>query len=137
MLGLVALALLLSCFDSWIKFFLPTPDWALHQRSSFWLFGCLALLVAVVQLTRVPSTAVTLGAGFFAGGVLGNLVSAGIDHLVVPNPLLLSTRDGGFAYNPADMFILAGNLILMIALCDFVIRHRDRLPRHPLKVRVR
>jgi hypothetical protein len=134
LVGLAAIALTLSCVDVWLKLFLPTPPWALHQRSDLWLVGCLVLLVAVTQLTRVPSTPVTIGSGFFAGGVLGNLISAGTDHLIVPNPLLVSTHEGWFAFNAADTFILAGNLILMVALCDFVVRNRDRLPRHALRV---
>jgi hypothetical protein len=138
---LVVLALLtlsLAAVDLWVKVAVPTPDWALHHRSALWAIACALLLVAVVPLTRVPSTVVTIGAGFFAGGVLGNLVSAGTDGLTVPNPFAFSTPDGWFAFNAADTFIVAGNLLLMVGLCAYVIRHREQLRgRMLLPARVR
>jgi hypothetical protein len=126
----VVIALMVSCIDLWVKAALPTPDWALHQRSIQWVLGSWLLLFSILPLARVPSNAVAVGAGMFSGGVLGNLISAGTDHLAVPNPLLLQTNAGGFAFNLADAFIVGGNLILMIALSELVIRHRARLPRH-------
>lgn len=125
---LLLLALVVSCADLWVKIAMPTPSWALHQRSAAWAVGCWMLLIAVMPLARIPSSAVTVGAGLFSGGVLGNLISAGTDHLAVPNPFFFSTEGGMFAFNLADASILAGNLILMIALCDLVIKHRERLP---------
>jgi lipoprotein signal peptidase len=129
LLSLVLLALTLACADVWVKTIVPTPSWAFHQRSVLWAVLCLAVLLAAAALSRVPSDGVTLGAGVLAGGVLGNLISAGTDHLLVPDPLLLTNRTGGFAFNLADTFILAGNLMLIVALSHLVIRHRDRLPR--------
>jgi hypothetical protein len=118
----------LAAFDLWVNVFVPTPDWAFHQRSSLWAFGCVVLLVAIVPLTRLPSAAVTIGAGFLAGGVLGNLISGASDHLAVPNPLLLHTSvGGGIAFNFADAFIITGNLILVLALCTLVVKNRRRL----------
>ena len=130
LLTLLALCLSLSCFDLWVKLLIPTPEWALHQRSLVWAIGCGVLLAGLVPLSRVPSNAVMFGAGLLSGGVLGNLISAGVDHLEVPNPFLLMTAHGGIAFNPADTFILGGNLVLIVALCDLLVRHRDRLPKH-------
>ena len=127
LLVLWLLASTLAAFDLWVNVFVPTPDWAFHQRSSLWAFGCIVLLVAVVPLTRLPSPAVTIGAGFLAGGVLGNLISGASDHLAVPNPLLLHTGDGGIAFNFADAFIVTGNLILVLALCTLVVKNRRDL----------
>ena len=127
LLVLWLLATTLACFDVWMNLILPSPDWALHHRSGLWAIGCLVVLVLVVPLTRLRSNAVTIGAGVFAGGVLGNLISGASDHLVVPNPLLLDTGSGGIAFNLADTFILAGNLILMVSLCALAVRHRERL----------
>ncbi|HET7138354.1 MAG TPA: hypothetical protein VFI04_08350 [Gaiellaceae bacterium] len=124
LLVLWLLATTLACFDLWLNVLLPSPDWALHHRSALWAIGCTLVLAAVVPLTRVRSSAVTVGAGIFAGGVLGNLISGASDHLVVPNPLLLQMGSGGIAFNLADTFILAGNLILMVSLCAFVVRRR-------------
>src|SRR6476646_62880 len=74
LLVLWLLASTLAAFDLWVNVFVPTPDWAFHQRSSLWAFGCVVLLVAVVPLTRLPSAAVTIGAELLAGRVLGNLI---------------------------------------------------------------
>ena len=128
LLVLWLLASTLAAFDLWVNVFVPTPDWAFHQRSSLWAFGCVVLLLAVIPLTRLPSPAVTIGAGFLAGGVLGNLISGASDHLAVPNPLMLHTSaDGGIAFNFADAFIITGNLILVLALCSLVIKNRRQL----------
>ncbi len=128
LLVLWLLASTLAAFDLWVNVVVPTPDWAFHQRSGLWAIGCVILLVAIVPLTQLPSPAVTIGAGFLAGGVLGNLISGASDHLAVPNPLLLHTSaSGGIAFNFADAFIITGNLILVLALCTFVIKNRSRL----------
>jgi hypothetical protein len=128
LLVLWLLASTLAAFDLWVNVFVPTPDWAFHQRSSLWAFGCVVLLIAVVPLTKLASASVTIGAGFLAGGVLGNLISGASDHLAVPNPLLLHTSaGGGIAFNFADAFIITGNLILVLALCALVIKNRRDL----------
>jgi lipoprotein signal peptidase len=128
LLVLWLLASTLAAFDLWVNVFVPTPAWAFHQRSSLWAFGCVVLLLAVIPLTRLPSPAVTIGAGFLAGGVLGNLISGASDHLAVPNPLMLHTSaGGGIAFNFADAFIITGNLILVLALCTLVIKNRKQL----------
>jgi hypothetical protein len=133
--AIVLIALSVSCVDLWMKATLPTPQWALHQRSLGWALGCWVLLSAMVPLSRVPSAGVTFGSGLFIGGVLGNLISAGTDNLVVPNPFFFGTDNGAFAFNLADASILAGNVILMVAFSELVIRNRDRLPRwHPGRV---
>jgi len=134
---LVLVALSASCADLWVKAALPSPQWALHHRSLLWAFGCWLLLIGAFQLSRVPSTWVTIGAGLFGGGVLGNLISAGADRLVVPNPFMIQDSRGVIAFNLADASILCGNLVLMVALSEFVIRHRDRLPRGMLLARLR
>ena len=127
LLVLWLLATTLACFDLWLNVLLPSPDWAQHHRSALWAIGCTVVLAAVIPLTRVRSSAVTIGAGIFAGGVLGNLVSGASDHLVVPNPLMLEMGHGGIAFNLADTFILIGNLVLMVSLCTFAVRHREQL----------
>jgi lipoprotein signal peptidase len=130
LLVLWLLASTLAAFDLWLNAFLPSPGWALHHRSTLWAIGCLVVLAGVVPLTRLQSRAVTIGAGVFAGGVLGNLISGASDHLTVPNPLLLDMGNGGVAFNLADTFILAGNVILMVSLCALVVRNREQLRTH-------
>ena len=128
LLVLWLLASTLAAFDLWVNVIVPTPDWAFHQRSGLWAVGCVVLLLAIIPLTRVPSPAVTIGAGFLAGGVLGNLISGASDHLAVPNPIMFHTStSGGIAFNFADAFIITGNLILVLALCTLVVQNRRTL----------
>ena len=129
LLVVLMIAVSLAAVDLWVKFKVPTPPWALHQRSDVWFFGSLVLMFAALPLARLPSTTVTIGAGIFNGGMLGNLISASNDHLEVPNPILIGHQTGGIAFNLADSFILTGNLILMVSLCVLTVRYRDRLPK--------
>lgn len=128
LLGLLTITTALAAVDLWSKLLLPTPSWALHQRSGAWFAGSLFLLVAAPALARLRSTSVTIAAGIFNGGVLGNVLSASDDDLVVPNPILIGNHVNGIAFNLADAFILTGNLMLMATLMTLVIRNRHRLP---------
>src|SRR5439155_25719355 len=98
LLGLLLITTTLAAIDVWTKLLLPTPDWALHQRSHIWFIGSCLLLVAALPLARLRSNFVTLAAGIFNGGVLGNLISASEHHLVVPNPILIVDRTNGTAF---------------------------------------
>jgi lipoprotein signal peptidase len=122
LLGAAAFAAL----DQWVKLILVTPDWAYHQRSATWFVSSLALFLAMAGLALLPSLAVAVGAALFAGGLLGNLISAGANHLEVANPLLLGYHYG-IAFNVADVCILTGNLTLMVACSVLAIRNRARL----------
>ena len=64
-----------------------------------------------------------------SAGVIGNLISARLNENRVPNPLVIGNYERGlaFAFNLADVFFLAGNLLLMAALVVMVVRRRDRL----------
>jgi lipoprotein signal peptidase len=132
LLTLLLIAALLAVVDQYVKFEIPTPTFAQHHRSELWFFGSCALLLSVVPLARVPSNSVAASAGIFSGGVLGNLISAGANGFVVPNPLVIGTRTG-IAFNLADTFVLAGNLMLMASLMTVTIRYRDRLGREALE----
>jgi hypothetical protein len=128
LLTLLLITTALAAVDLWVKFALPTPEWAVHQRSNIWFIGSLLLLVAALPLAKLPSNAVTIAAGIFDGGVLGNVLSASGDHLLVPNPLLIGNQVNGIAFNLADLFILVGNLMLMATLMVLVVRNRHLLP---------
>ena len=132
LLTLLVIAALLAVVDQYVKFEIPTPSFAQHQRSEFWFLGSCALLLSVPPLARVPSNSVAASAGIFSGGVLGNLISAGANGFVVPNPLVIGSRTG-IAFNLADTFVLAGNLMLMASLMTVTIRYRDRLGRQALE----
>jgi hypothetical protein len=129
LLGLLVITTTLAAVDLWTKLLLPAPDWALHQRSNLWFIGSCLLLVAALPLARLPSTSVTIAAGIFNGGVLGNVLSASDNDLVVPNPILIGNQVNGVAFNLADLFILTGNLMLMATLIVLVVRNRERLPK--------
>jgi lipoprotein signal peptidase len=127
LLALLMVATALAAIDQWVKLSVSTPVWAEHHRSGAWFAGSCAILVAILPLTRLPSRAVAIAAGVFAGGVLGNLISAGSDGLYVPNPIIIMHGMGGVAFNAADTFILAGNLSLMGALIVVCVRSRGEL----------
>ena len=89
------------------------PWWAFHHRSYAWVALSIAVLVGAFLLTLVPSRAVAVAAGVMSAGAIGNLISARLDGSRVPNPLVIGNFERGFAYNVADVFFLAGNLLLM------------------------
>jgi lipoprotein signal peptidase len=127
LLAVLLIAMVLAAVDQWVKLTIATPPWAVHQRSDLWFVGSCLVLVAILPVTRVPSRAVAIAAGIFVGGVLGNLVSASFDGLSVPNPIIIMNGMGGIAFNPADTFILAGNVSLMMTLSFIVLRYRHEL----------
>jgi lipoprotein signal peptidase len=132
LLTLLVIAAVLAVLDQYVKFEIPTPSFAQHHRSELWFFGSCALLLSVLPLARIPSNTVAASAGVFSGGVLGNLISAGANGFVVPNPLVIGTRTG-IAFNLADTFVLAGNLMLMASLMSVTVRYRDRLGRQAVE----
>jgi len=127
LLTLLVIAAALALVDQYVKLRLPTHTWALHHRSELWFLGSCLHLVALLPLARLRWNIVTAAAGIFAGGVLGNLISAGADGLEVPNPFVIGTHTG-VAFNLADTFVLTGNLLLMASLIVLTLRYRDRLP---------
>ena len=60
-------------------------------------------------------------------GVLGNLVSARANANWVPNPFTIHSERYWLAFNLADVFFLAGNLLLMAALIGRGSRAAQRL----------
>jgi len=136
LLTLLLIAFVLALADQYVKLEIPTPAWADHHRSLLWFLASCALLLLVLPLSRLPSNSVTAGAGVFSGGVLGNLISAAANGFVVPNPLVIGTTTG-VAFNLADTFVLAGNLMLVGSLIVVTLRFRDRLGRHAVERAVR
>jgi lipoprotein signal peptidase len=102
---------------------------SLHHERSLRAVAVMALvavgLLAVVP--RIRSLPVVLGAGIAAGGALGNLVSALAWRAGVPDPLVL--RD--VAFNLADVFVLAGDALLLTSAAVYALRNRHRL-RQPV-----
>jgi lipoprotein signal peptidase len=125
-LAVLAAATTVAAVDQWVKLAVRTPYWAFHHRSDMWFAGSCVLFVAATALALIESRAVATGTALLAGGVLGNLLSAGTDGFYVPNPLQLGNGPG-IAFNLADVCILFGNLTLMLALSIFVIQRRQQL----------
>jgi hypothetical protein len=117
----------LAAADLLVKLTVATPPWHFHTRSHAWALLSVALLVAALLLTLVPSRLVAIAAGLMGGGVLGNLLSALFDGNQVPNPLQFGDATGGVAFNLADVFFLGGNALLTIALMVVTIQNRERL----------
>ena len=127
LLLIAAPAAVLAATDLAVKASIPSLPWFVHQRTDAWVLLSVVVLVAAVELARVPSRAVALSAGIMSGGVIGNLVSARWDDNQVPNPLVLGNAMSVVAFNLADVCFLLGNLMLMVSLMAVTIRNRDRL----------
>jgi lipoprotein signal peptidase len=99
-----------------------------HLRSPAALL--LMALVAgglLLLVPRIPSTAVVVGGGIAAGGALGNLVSAVEWSAGVPDPIVVRGSTVGIAFNLADVFVLAGDALLVSAAALHGLRNRQRL----------
>jgi hypothetical protein len=124
---LSAAAAVLMAADLAVKATIPTEPLHFHERSNAWEALCMLVLLGALALARLPSRMVALGAGVMSGGVAGNLISARWNDSRVPNPLVVGDYPMWVAFNAADVFILAGILILMVSSMAVTIRHRDRL----------
>jgi hypothetical protein len=122
---LFAPALALAAIDLAVKATVATRAWDFHRRSHAWSVVTVLLLVVVVVLVVLPSRFLAVTAGVVAGGMLGNLVSVRVHGGAVPDPLVAGT----IAFNLADVFVLVGIPLLVVALARVAIRHRDRIDR--------
>ena len=87
-----------------------------------------AVIAALVILVpRVPSNAAALGAGIACGGALGNLISLLVWSQGVPDPLVVAGTRQGLAFNLADLFAIAGDMLLLSAVVLYGVRHRANL----------
>lgn len=125
---MLCVALPLAAVDLLVKASIPTESWAYHERSLGWLTLSVALLAALLAISQIPAMLVAPAAGLLAAGLLGNSLSAAWNGMSVPNPLVVSGDRGLIAFNPADVFALAGILALVIVIGVWLIRNRDRIP---------
>lgn len=80
------------------------PD-LFHPRSAGYLVLAVAVsLLLAAFVSHVPSPTLGVAAGLAIGGALANAASALAWSRGVPDPLVA----GGFAFNLADLFVLAG-----------------------------
>ncbi|MCY7302987.1 MAG: hypothetical protein LH654_08105 [Thermoleophilia bacterium] len=122
------MALPLAIADLLVKATMPTAAWAHHERSLGWLVLSLGLFAAMIAVSLIPSALVAPAAGFLAAGLLGNSFSAAWNGMKVPNPLVVSGDRGLIAFNPADVFALAGTFALVVVIGVWLIRNRDLIP---------
>jgi hypothetical protein len=132
----VCLAVPLAGIDLLVKSVLPTASLFFHHRSGGWMVFSAFLLVIALLLTRLPSRLLASGAGLLAAGVLGNVVSAGLHHGLVPNPFVIVGSDFELAFNLADCFALGGIVLLTVAALRLAVRYRDLLPQTTIAVRL-
>jgi lipoprotein signal peptidase len=98
-----------------------------HSRSPFIALIMAGVIVALVALVpRISSNVAAVGAGIACGGALGNLVSLLASSQGVPDPLVIG-RTTGVAFNLADLFALAGDMLLLSAVAVHGVRHRHGL----------
>lgn len=103
-----------------------------HLRSPAALLLMAAVAAGLLLVVpRIASTAVVVGGGIAAGGALGNLVSALVWSEGVPDPIVVRGSIGGIAFNLADVFVLAGDMLLVSAAAIHGLRNRARL-REPV-----
>ena len=101
-----------------------------HERSLLYAVGS-ASAAALWSLAVVAVRSVALAAvgGIVAGGVAGNVLSLAL-WPGVPNPLVA----GPIAFNLADVFLVAGALLVVPAVAAYAVRNRARL-HEPVRLR--
>jgi hypothetical protein len=114
-----------------------TPVWAFHRRSPAFETFSLLLAVALVALALLPSRVVAVAAGPLAGGLVANVVSAGLHGGRVPNPFVA----GEVAFDLADVFVLVGVVALTLGLARLAVQRRtwidERIPPRRWERRLR
>ena len=125
---MLCVALPLAAADLLVKAQRPTEPWAYHERSLGWLVLSISLLAGMAAIARIPLALVAPAAGVFAGGVLGNSLSAAWNGMEVPNPLMLGGDNAVIVFNLADIWTITGILLLVCTLGVWLIRNRDLLP---------
>ena len=103
---------------------------SIHDRSAIYVVlvcGLSVVWAAGILLTRSPTLG--FGGGVVLGGAVGNVVSLAV-WSGVPDPL----DAGAIAFNLADVFVLAGFVLVAAATLALVARDPERL-REPVRVR--
>jgi hypothetical protein len=119
-LGLVALVV--AGIDLAVKAAVPAVLY--HERSGLYVLVAGCALPWAAALVATGSRLVSAAGGVLVGGAAANLLSVALWPAGVPDPLVL----GIVAFNPADVFALAGGLVLVpLAVAIFAARNRGRL----------
>jgi hypothetical protein len=124
----LSVALPLAAADLVWKHVATTPSWAYHARGVGWLVLSVVLMAAALAAASFSSLLVAVAAGVMVGGVLGNVLSATWNGLVVPDPIIVLSPHAVIAFNLADVFASTGILALTGALAAALLRNRHVLP---------
>ena len=101
-----------------------TPTTYFHERSGLYVLLAACALPWAAALVATGSRLVSAAGGVLVGGAIANVLSLALWPAGVPDPLVL----GVVAFNPADVFALAGGLVLVpLAVAVFAVRNRHRL----------
>ena len=99
-----------------------------HARTPFVALTMAAVIAALcILVPRVRSNTAAVGAGVACGGALGNLISLLVWSQGVPDPLVVAGTRQGLAFNLADLFAIAGDMLLLSAVVLYGVRHRANL----------
>jgi lipoprotein signal peptidase len=102
----------------------------LHMRSGGYVPVVLVLAAAWAgAILLTGSTGMALGGGILVGGAMGNVTSL-VFWPGVPNPIVVGT----IAFNLADVFVLAGFVLVAATALAFARANPARL-REPLRLR--
>ena len=124
---LASVALAAAAIDLAVKGAAPTTYF--HERSGLYVLAAACALPWAAALVATGSRLVAAAGGVLLGGALANLASLALWPAGVPNPLVA----GDIAFNPADLFALAGGLVFVpAAVAVYAARNRDRL-REPVR----
>jgi lipoprotein signal peptidase len=126
----LSVALPLAAADLVWKHVANTPSWAYHPRGVAWLLLSVGLMGAALAAARFASFLGALAAGVMVGGMLGNVLSAAWNGLVVPDPIIVFSPRAVIAFNLADVFASTGILALTGLMALSLIRNRHLLPTH-------
>jgi lipoprotein signal peptidase len=99
-----------------------------HARTPYVTFVMAGLILALVVLVpRLPSNSAAVGAGIACGGALGNLVSLLAWSRGVPDPIVILGTTRGVAFNLADVFAVAGDMLLLSTVLVLGVQRRATL----------
>lgn len=121
-LPLASVAVVVAGVDLAVKGLMPAALY--HERSGLYVLVAACALPWAAALVATGSRLVSAAGGVLVGGAVANLLSLAMWPAGVPNPLVA----GAVAFNPADVFALAGGLVLVpLAVAVFAARNRERL----------
>ncbi|MHB8060933.1 MAG: signal peptidase II [Gaiellaceae bacterium] len=124
-LFLIVIAASVCAYDLLVKIAEPTRSGYYHKRSGFDLVLVLVITCALTYVApRIRSRTLVVGAGLMAGGGLGNALSIVLFPQGVPNPFLISHGNWTVALNLADISVLLGFALSLVAIFRFAAEMR-------------